>query len=211
MRRLGPLLTLLLLLSWPATAVERVVVSGLFADRALLVIDGQRRLLRSGETSPEGVTLVESDARRAILEIDGRRGEYRLGVEVSGIVPAEVRSVRVLLGPDGLFSAAGSVNGSPVSFVVDTGANAVALNAADARAAGIDAASGRPVRVRTASGPSQGHEVVIDEVAVGSITLRQVQAVVLDGADPVRPLLGMSFLGRIELVNKQSLLELHQR
>jgi len=194
-----------------AIAVGRIVVSGLFRDRAVLTIDGQRRILSRGETSPEGVTLIESDQHRAVLEVDGRRDEYRLGVEVSGFVPAEVRSVRILRGADGLFSTAGNINGQPVTFIVDTGANAIALNAADAARVGIDVSDGKPVRVRTAGGDATGRELVLDVVRVGEITVRRVRAVVLDGPDPTRPLLGMSFLGQVELINQQSLLELHQR
>lgn len=194
-----------------AVAVGRVVVSGLFRDRAVLTIDGQRRVLRSGETSPEGVTLIEANPRRAVLEIDGRRGEYTLGVEVAGFVQAAVRTVRILRGADGLFTVNGSINGWPLAFIVDTGANAVALNAADAARIGLDPAAGVPVRVRTAGGDARGREVVLDEVRIGGIVVRRVRAVVLDGPDPSRPLLGMSFLGQIELVNRQSLLELHQR
>ena len=45
-------LIVLLSLAGAATAVEKINVVGLFKDTAIVVIDGTRRLLRSGDTSP---------------------------------------------------------------------------------------------------------------------------------------------------------------
>ncbi|RKZ34041.1 MAG: TIGR02281 family clan AA aspartic protease, partial [Gammaproteobacteria bacterium] len=60
------------LLGNPAQAVEKVSVQALFKDMAVLVVDGKRRTLRSGQTSPEGIKLISADSKQAVLEIDGK-------------------------------------------------------------------------------------------------------------------------------------------
>jgi predicted aspartyl protease len=48
-------------------------------------------------------------------------------------------------------------------------------------------------------------------VAVGTIKQNNVQAAVLEGQLPLRPLLGMTFLGQVEISKGESLLELRGR
>ncbi len=62
-----------------AQAVEKISILGLFKDKAIINVDGKRRVLASGQTSPEGVTLIAADSRKAVLEIDGRQATYALG------------------------------------------------------------------------------------------------------------------------------------
>lgn len=195
-------------------APESVVVSGLFKDRAVVEIDGRQRLLRVGETSPEGVTLVEASSRRAILEIDGQRAEYPLGDRTAiGRAPPPTRPVvQVPLSPSGMYLAVGTINGRVVTFHVDTGATAVALSSDLADRLGIDyRKEGRRQRAMTASGVTTAFYITLDEVAVGPIKQNNVQAAVLEGQLPLRPLLGMTFLGQVEISKGESLLELRGR
>jgi len=76
------------------------------------------------------------------------------------------------------------------------------MNADQARRLGIDfRGRGEPAAVMTASRLEPAYRVSLKTVTVGSITLRDVAAVVLDGAQPSDPLLGMSFLGRLHMAN----------
>ena len=59
-----------------------IMVLGLFKGRAIVNIDGQRRTLKPGKPSPEGVTLISADSDVAILEVDGKQQEYKLGRHV---------------------------------------------------------------------------------------------------------------------------------
>ena len=52
----------------------------------------------------------------------------------------------------GFFHAEGEINGQSVTFLVDTGANSVAMNFSTARQLGIDFESGRPSIASTANG-----------------------------------------------------------
>ncbi len=51
----------------PILAVEKISVKGLFNNKAIVVIDGKQRLLRAGETSPEGVKLISANSKEAVL------------------------------------------------------------------------------------------------------------------------------------------------
>jgi aspartyl protease family protein len=201
-----------LLGSAPLVAVDELRVNGLFRDRAVVEIDGRQRVLQAGVRSPEGVLLIESNSRRAIIEIDGVRGEYPLGDRIqTGFPPPRERVVQIVQNPDGLFVAAGHINGQPVTFHVDTGATSIALNSGLATQLGIDWRAGEPLPVNTASGTTTAWFVWLDSVDVGGIRQERVWAGVVEGTRPARPLLGMSFLTRVDLLKRENLLELRQR
>jgi aspartyl protease family protein len=209
----GALAGVLLVAATAHGAPETVVVTGLFKDRAVLEIDGRQRLLRTGETSPEGVKLIEANSRRAILEIDGVRAEYPLGDRIqTGFAPPAMETVQVPLSPSGMYLAVGAINGRVVTFHVDTGATAVALSSDLADTVGIDyLKEGRRERVVTASGVTTAYYVTLAEVSVGNIRKNNVRAAVLEGQLPRWPLLGMTFLGQVEIVKGDTLLELRSR
>ncbi|MBC2669725.1 TIGR02281 family clan AA aspartic protease [Novosphingobium piscinae] len=101
------------------------------------------------------------------------------------------------------------VNGAPARFLVDTGADVVALTEADAERAGlvVDPASYRPI-LRTASGEGYGAPARLDRLAIGQVELRDVTAVVVK--DLGTSLLGQSALarlGRVELSGDRLVLE----
>ncbi len=99
----------------------------------------------------------------------------------------------------GEFAIAGRVNGARATFLFDTGASAVVLTAADARRAGIPAASlSFDVPVATANGAALAAEVRIDRIAVGPIIVRNVPALVARPGALDESLLGMSFLERLK-------------
>lgn len=99
----------------------------------------------------------------------------------------------------GEFSITGRVNGARVSFLFDTGASSVVLTDADARRAGVNAASlDYDAPVSTANGAALAAEVRLDQVAVGPIVMRNVSALIARPGALDESLLGMSFLGRLK-------------
>jgi aspartyl protease family protein len=186
---------------------------GLFTDRAVLLIEDQQRLLRVGQTSPEGVKLVSASSELAVLLIDGEEVTARLDGRVSARKrTAAVKEVQVWRNTTGMYTTVGSINGLPVSFLVDTGATQVAMNASQARRLGIDFhVTGRPAAVTTASGVERAWLVMLDSVKVGDLEVRNVAAVVLEGAQPQVTLLGMSYLGRMEILNEGRLMTLRKK
>ena len=197
--------------SIPAAPDVRVV--GLFNNQAVLQINGRQHVLKAGQTSPEGVKLLEADSESALLQIEGERVEARLDGRVSAPGrSAAAKEVQVWRNTSGMYTTVGSINGLPVSFLIDTGATQVAMNAGQARRLGIDyRVTGSPAEVTTASGVERAWMVSLDSVKVGELEVRNVQAVVLDGAQPQTTLLGMSYLGRMKITNDGRLMTLQKK
>ncbi|HEX2591884.1 MAG TPA: TIGR02281 family clan AA aspartic protease [Rhizomicrobium sp.] len=98
----------------------------------------------------------------------------------------------------GDYQVTGSVNGQPVTFVVDTGASDVVLSPADAQRLGIDPTTLRFDRAyETANGTGLGAQMTVANLTVGPITLNDMKVSVNQA--PMRTsLLGMSFLRRLK-------------
>ena len=83
-------------------------------------------------------------------------------------------------------------------MIVDTGATSVALSAETARRLGIlPPQSAFRLLISTANGTTSAAPVVLNDVRVGGITVRNVQAVVVAGDALSVNLLGMTFLSRL--------------
>lgn len=207
------LLLSLVLISAPSFAVDSIVVLGLFKNKVMVKIDGKQRLLVQNLQSPEGVTLISSDSNSAILELNGKQERYLLGRQISTNFTAPKMATEVLYRDEiGMYNAQGTINGLPVSFLVDTGATFVAMNRHQAKRLNIDyLVSGNPSFVSTASGVERAYNIKLNKVTVGTIALTNVDAVVLDGDSPTQVLLGMSFLGQLEMSNKGQLLQLKKK
>lgn len=107
----------------------------------------------------------------------------------------------------GHYVAGGRINGLPVTFLLDTGATDVALPEALADRLRLERSGG--AISQTANGPVAVWRTVLDEVQLGSITLRDVRAAILPSmgaGDPV--LLGMSFLRQLEFTQRDGQLTL---
>ena len=98
---------------------------------------------------------------------------------------------------DGHFWVSGAIGEVETEFMVDTGASAIALNRQTAERLGMPLAElPFTAQVSTANGIARAAPVRLTEVRVGSIRMRDVDALVLmDGLET--NLLGMSFLRRL--------------
>ena len=191
----------LLVMSFRSVAQDLdMEVVGLFKNAAVLNISGNERLLKVGQLSPEGVLLVSADSKEAVIEISGKKIHMTLSSRISAEfkTPASV-TVSIMLNGAGQYRTTGSINGRPVSFLVDTGATIVAINSITAKSLGIDSSKGRVLRATTASGVVESVEVFLDIVKVGGIKIRNVQAAVIPGSFPQDILLGMSFLRNVKI------------
>jgi len=204
------------LLLWTFTALVQaadVRIQGLFPDRVLLTIDGKSRMMKVGDSSPEGVKLLKVDSNAAVLEIDGKRETLGLSSDVhTSLSTPEVVRVQIARDNMGMYTTTGAINGAPVSFMVDTGATSVAMNAATAERLGISFRhEGKPMTVQTAAGPARAWAVLLKSVKVGEIERKQVQAVVIEARSNNDILLGMSFLSTVKLEKQNNLLVLEAR
>ncbi|HEC12520.1 MAG TPA: TIGR02281 family clan AA aspartic protease [Acidiferrobacteraceae bacterium] len=193
-------------------AVEKLVVLALTLDKAILRIDGARRVLKVGETSPEGVQLISADTDGAVVKVDGDQMSLPLRGVISPIVDSDDPVSVVLFADDsGFFHAEGHINGYSVRFLVDTGAGSVAMSSHMAERLDIDYRNGRPGYAATASGVVKMYAVSLDKVDVGGIVLHHVTAGVLEGRYPDAPLLGMSFLGQVRMIRDGHKMELTKK
>jgi aspartyl protease family protein len=199
---------------FPASAqAAEVSVIGLFPGKAVVSINGgPPRTLRAGQKTPEGIRLIGTDASHATLEIDGRQRRLAIGQQYGGgSADAGNSSVVLAADPRGHFFANGLVNGTAIRFLVDTGASTIALSAADARRARVKLNPAERGITMTANGTTQVYRVKLDTVTIGGITLRNVDAAVMENDMGGIALLGMSFLNRTEMHRDGQSMTLRQR
>ena len=207
------LTTLIITASGDVVAASRIEVQALFGGKAMLMIDGQRRTLSIGETSPEGVKLVNDDSKHAVLEVDGNTKSYKPGGAISlSYAKPELLEEKVYADDRGMFRSVGTINGRTVRFLLDTGATTVAMNKSQARQLGVDyRMKGERIVVSTASENVKGYRVRLKSVSLGKIKQRNVEAMVIDGDHPGPILLGMSFLGNLKVEKEGKAMTIRQR
>ena len=109
---------------------------------------------------------------------------------------APYQETRLRQQANGHFYVTAYVNGTPVRFVVDTGASMVVLTEEAARAVGLQFSPGEyePI-ARTANGIASGKRVVLSKVAIEGKEVTGVDGAIIEGAET--SLLGQSYLARI--------------
>lgn len=119
-----------------------------------------------------------------------------------------VREVQLRRNRMGHYVTAGTINGQPVEFLLDTGATGVAIPAAVAER--LNLPRGRSFVTHTANGTSRSYQTRLNEVGIGDIRLRGVDAAIAPGLQMREVLLGMSFLKYIEFTQRGNVLTLRQ-
>lgn len=195
-----------------ASADTRVNIVGLFNNKVVLVInDGKPKTLSVGQ-SIEDVKLLAADSKIATLQIEGKTKVLGMGQAVSvGGASSAVSSVTLYANQDGHFISDCKINGATLRFLLDTGATTVALNSGDAKFANIDYKRGEPVKISTANGVVTAYKVTIANLKIGSVSLSQVEASVLEGGSPPFVLLGMSALNRLDMKRQDIALTLTKK
>jgi aspartyl protease family protein len=205
-------IALLLLVLCTAASAADVALIGVLGDKAaVLAVDGgEPKTVKVGQKW-SGVTVLSVERGQAMVEIDGKRRVLMIGQHYRATaVKSDRQSVTLAADMRGHFFSEGAVNGSPVRFLIDTGATTVALPAADALRLGIDYRKGDRGFSNTAGGVVPMYRVRLDTVRLGDIELTGVEGVVLEQGLDIA-LLGMSFLNRVEMRRDGQLMTLVRR
>ena len=98
----------------------------------------------------------------------------------------------------GHYSGDFRINGKPIRGLIDTGATYVAVNESTARRLGFGAADlDYRYSVSTANGETKAAFVKIGRIEIGSIKVRDIDAMVLKDEALSSTLVGMSFLKKL--------------
>ena len=116
--------------------------------------------------------------------------------------------LRLLSNRQGHYVFDGLIDGMPTTFLLDTGASAVAVPEALARR--LQLTRGAPVDLDTANGRAQGWRTRLQRLELGDILLHDVPALIAPGMDGNEVLLGMSALKQLEFSQRDGTLVLRQ-
>ncbi|MCX7646599.1 MAG: TIGR02281 family clan AA aspartic protease [Rhodobacteraceae bacterium] len=163
----------------------------LLAVGGYFLAEGRRRLGRTAQQAAIWALIFVG-----VIAGYGLWSDIRSTLSPRQMIHEDEGRIEVGRGNDGHFHLTLEVEGTPVEFVVDTGASGIVLTLEDARRVGIDTdALDFKLRALTANGEVAIAPVRLAEVRLGPITDRNLRASV-NGGELFKSLLGMDYLGR---------------
>ena len=153
------------------------IVSGVFGEAAPLTENGATAV------APE----PEAEVAVAAVELD------------EPYIPVGERKTVIRMDDSGHYLVDATIKGKKIPAVIDTGASVIVLTVDRARELGIQLdRNDYTAVVRTANGDVRAAPVMLPEVRIGKVRVRDVEATVISGEGPDVSLIGMSFLNRLE-------------
>ncbi|WP_022683172.1 retropepsin-like aspartic protease family protein [Sphingobium bisphenolivorans] len=143
---------------------------------------------------------------RAGLFSSRMQGEHEASISRKGrgdahpelpVARTEGQALRVPINSDGHYWVEGMVNGTPVRFLIDSGASVTALSVDSARQAGLNVDPGRGVSMLTANGKIQAQRSTIATLTIGPIRSSDLDIVVSSAFGDVN-VIGMNMLSRLK-------------
>ena len=204
----------LALLMAPASfgAQPPLEIVGLYRDTAVIRSGSSNLMLRVGESTADGMTLLEATPEAAIIEYRGERYTYQLSGRAGArfSAPAE-EAVIITRDRTGQYRTRGFINGQLTDLLVDTGASVITMSGVEAERLGLRVGEDAPrAEVVTAQGRTDARRISLDRVQVGSLTSYNVDAIVINGDFPREILLGMSFLSEVDLEESAGVMTLRR-
>ena len=124
---------------------------------------------------------------------------------------AGYRTVTLNSNGRGYFEVEARVEGRSLDFLIDTGAQSVALRETSAAKLGIHpAARDYTIKTQTANGTGRAAPVTLDRIEINGITVRGVRAMVVPDEALSTNLLGMTFLSKVKWSHDRDRLMLEQ-
>ena len=199
-------LSVVLFLPFPVGADHEIYFKKLHNKKAWLHINGRPGALAKGQKR-DGVRVLSISSKEIIVKVHGKRYRYELGSKTGIELEDEVRIP--FSRNRSAYIARGSINGKDYSFVVDTGAQSVALNRNHARKLNLKLRRSNEIVVGLAGGKmTKGWLVKLKSVKIGDIELNDIEAVVINQRSNTMPLLGMSFLRKLSISQANNVLTL---
>jgi len=158
-----------------------LVIAGLFIASAIAVPQlAEMQLSKTAKQSEAPHKVAVQQTRKKSNPLDGRKA----------VIAMDSR---------GHFNVDARLNGRRAKVLVDTGATYVAINESTARKIGIRLKdSDFKYKVRTANGITMAAGAMIDEIEIGRVRVKNVQASISRDASLSTILLGMSFLKKLD-------------
>ncbi len=138
------------------------------------------------------LTLIFSD----VLESQRNPNQEPESMRIDGQTEVRLKQNR-----QGHYVTNGTINGQPVTFLIDTGATNVAIPVSMQNELGLTA--GRSALAQTANGVVRVAQTTINSLTIGEIELTNVQAHLNPGLGDGQILLGMSVLRQLEFTQRQ--------
>ncbi len=159
---------------WTKTAAQPTKPAPLFPDAPIVNRQLQRPAPQAGSSEARHVAAVSNDVGYGVVQIDADRlGQFHSDVMLEGI---------------------------SYHMVVDTGASYVSLSYDDAeRLNHVPSPSDFKYTTRTANGEIKVAAIILREVRIQNLTVRDVPALVSQRGVSTPPLLGMSFLKKLKI------------
>ncbi|QPH53901.1 retropepsin-like aspartic protease family protein [Pontivivens ytuae] len=181
---------------------EQQVANLVYLVLLLIVLGGSFLSLYRGRLSRTVAFVVVWGLLFAALIVGyDQRGSLEAALLPERTVQTGSGTVEIRRRFDGHFYADLTINGTPVEFIVDTGASSIVISQRDAQRIGFDtAALDYSSSARTANGTVRLASIRLDEMTLGELTDRDVRAVVNSG-DIETSLLGLDYLDRFERVS----------
>ena len=170
-------------------------------DRAVLKLADEIIMLSMGEVSLHGIKLHFANSKIAKVEFEEKIIELSIEPKFKVLSSEEIAShavkkkqMTLWADSEGFFRTLGKINHNTVQFLLDTGANAVAISTKTAHVIGLDLESGEKGVVSTAAGVANMTGVILESISIGPFEFENIFAVVIEGDYPETPLLGDNFL-----------------
>ncbi len=188
----------------------RISLLGLFPSQAVVDINGKQYILAVDKNNgPKGVKLISANSNKAVIDVNGESKVFLFGegIQTYSFSNKKVISTPstelVLLPIDGVYITSGTINGNLVNFILDENLPHVVLGQDVADRMSLDYAKGEKVDlISEDSEQKQGNYITLDNVKIGNIDVYDVQAIVMESAQPGVVSLGTSFLDKLVLVNE---------
>ncbi len=135
--------------------------------------------------------------------------KYNPNQTVVSAVNGGIAEVQLLRNRMGHYVVNGTINGKPVTFLLDTGATNVSIGAHLGQSLGLR--PGQQYQAQTANGIVTVASTRINELVIGDIVLNNVDASLNPGMRNDEILLGMSALKHLDLLQSGDLLTMKTR